>query len=83
MSRTAAHRPARPPLLRERAAVGARIRELRKRAGMSQTELGSGRRGRSTICRVESGRINPSIEELWQIAQRLNVPLRSLFPRDL
>ena len=57
--------------------LGARIRELRLRVGLTQTELGSPRT-RSFISAVEHGRTLPSLRALFQMAERLGVPVAVL-----
>lgn len=59
------------------ALLGSRIRELRLRAGLTQTELGSPRT-RSFISAVEHGRTLPSLRALLQMAERLRVPVSVL-----
>lgn len=55
-------------------AIGQRIRNFRKRAGMSQLdlelELGS---GEGSISRIENGRVNPGKETILAIAQILDL----------
>jgi len=59
------------------ALLGARIRELRLRVGLTQAELGSPRT-RSFISAVEHGRTLPSLRALLQMAERLGVPVAVL-----
>src|ERR1700735_553074 len=63
-------------------AIGAVVRELRKRAGHSQERL-SGDCGfdRTYISRVERGIINPTVSRLWRIADALKTPLSQLAKR--
>ena len=63
--------------------VGAHIRELRERRGMSLTELGR-RAGvsKSQISQIERGASNASIPVLRAIAKALGVPLFTLFVED-
>ena len=63
--------------------VGARIRALRKRKGLTMAELGSDRRGRvyfekQYVWKMETGRVTPSLAALSHIAKRLEVSLASL-----
>ncbi|MCL6635256.1 MAG: helix-turn-helix domain-containing protein [Peptococcaceae bacterium] len=53
-------------------AIGKRIREARKKAGLTQAALGkkSGL-ATSTICDIEKGRIKPSLDSLERIAAAL------------
>lgn len=59
--------------------VGPRIRQLRKRAGLTQAQLG-GRIGRTQNCVAtwEAGR-NPSLADLEQIAKACGVDLIEVF----
>ncbi|MCR9218995.1 MAG: helix-turn-helix domain-containing protein [Alphaproteobacteria bacterium] len=61
-------------------AVGARVRELRIRAGMSQTKLGEAL-GVSfqQIQKYENGANRMGASRLVQVASALNVPLAQLF----
>ena len=63
-------------------AIGAVVREFRKRAGHSQERL-SGECGfdRTYISRVERGIINPTVGRLWQIADALETPLSQFAKR--
>ena len=58
-------------------ALGARIRELRQGAGLTQAELGRPMT-RSFISAVEHGRALPSLPALLLIAARLGVPIGEL-----
>ena len=63
--------------------VGARIRALRGRKGLTMSELGSDRRGRvyfekQYVWKMETGRVTPSLAALAHIAKRLGVSLASL-----
>lgn len=70
------------PASAELAAIGARIRELRVAAGMSQTDLGRPFLSRAAISRIESGG-GTSLKTLVHFARQLRRPMRDLFPRDL
>jgi transcriptional regulator with XRE-family HTH domain len=64
-------------------AVGARIRALRQKKGLTMAELGSDRRGRvyferQYVWKMETGRVTPSLAALSHIARRLGVSLASL-----
>lgn len=63
-------------------AIGAVVREFRKRAGHSQERL-SGDCGfdRTYISRVERGIINPTVSRLWKIADALDTPLSQIAKR--
>jgi transcriptional regulator with XRE-family HTH domain len=65
-------------------AVGTRVRQIRKAAGLSQSELAE-RAGTSMngIALLEQGRIrDPHLSTLEQIAQGLGVPFAELFGED-
>ena len=57
--------------------LGSRIRELRIRAGLTQTELGSPMT-RSFVSAIEHGRALPSLPALLLIAARLEMPVGKL-----
>ena len=61
--------------------LGLRLRQARKRAGLSQSELAS-RVGRSQsfVYLVEDGQQNSHIGNLKQLADALNVQLRDMLP---
>ena len=63
--------------------LGQRVRELRQQAGLSQTELGRGRRSAALISRIESGQVAPDLGTLQEIAGTLHLPLRRMFPEGL
>ena len=63
--------------------VGKRIRELRKKQGLTMSQLGADRRGRvyfekQYVWKMETGRVTPSLAALAHIAKRLDVSLASL-----
>ena len=63
--------------------VGARIRALRLRKGLTMAELGADARGRvyferQYVWKMETGRVTPSLPALAHIAKRLGVSLSSL-----
>lgn len=63
-----------------RAAVGRRIRELRRAAGKTQEEVaGAAGVSRSFYVGVEVGRRNVSLDSLIAIADAIPVPLAALF----
>lgn len=79
-------RPSSPPLLNgsqplaiDGARLGARLRELRVAAGLTQAELAR-RTGihRPNIARVEAGRHTPSLETLARLASAIGVPTTSV-----
>ena len=61
-------------------AIGARVRTLRKRRGLTQEEL-AGRIGRSveTLSVLERGRATPTLPVLGRLSEALDVPLRDFF----
>ena len=62
------------------AAIGAQIRNLRKRMEMTGAEL-AGRAGLSAgmLSKIENGSVSPSLESLEALANALGVPLTGLF----
>lgn len=63
--------------------VGKRIRDLRKKKGLTMAELGADRRGRvyfekQYVWKMETGRVTPTLPALAHIAKRLGVRLSSL-----
>ena len=72
--------PGEPALAR---AVGARIRALRHKKGLTMADLGSDRRGRvyfekQYVWKMETGRVTPSLAALSHIAKRLGISLATL-----
>jgi DNA-binding XRE family transcriptional regulator len=67
------------PLAIDGARLGARLRELRVAAGLTQAELAR-RTGihRPNIARVEAGRHTPSLETLARLASAIGVPTTSV-----
>lgn len=62
------------------AKMGERIRKLRKKAGLSQEQLGEkANLDLTSISEIESGLRNPSTKTLHKIALALKVPLKELF----
>lgn len=61
--------------------ISSRIRELRKKAGMTQTQLAE-KAGipQSHVSRLENGEHSPSFTTLEKIAMALNVPVSKLDP---
>jgi transcriptional regulator with XRE-family HTH domain len=56
--------------------IGARVRELRRRRGLSLSELAvRAGVGKATLSGVEAGTRNPTLETLYSIAGQLGVPL--------
>ena len=63
--------------------VGARIRALRKKKGLTMAELGASPKGvvyfqRQYVWKMETGRVAPSLSALAHFAKRLDVPLADL-----
>lgn len=63
--------------------LGRRIKEVRERAGMTQTELGGRYVTRSGVSRIELGLSGPSFVTLAHFARRLKVRVRALIPPGL
>lgn len=59
------------------------IRDARKQAGMTQVELAE-KIGvnRATLSKYENGQIEPSISQLDNIAEALDIPLFELLPKE-
>ncbi len=55
------------------AAVGARLRSLRRLAGLSQEELAAGRFSKEYVSQIERGKTRPTRETLRFFAERLEV----------
>lgn len=61
-------------------ALGQRIKELREKKNISQTELGNlCDIERTNMNRIEAGNTNPTRYTLYRIAQKLEVELSELF----
>ncbi len=58
--------------------LGEKIRLLRQKKGWTQEKLVAGLAKKSTLSQIESGKASPSIELLWQIAERLEVSVGEL-----
>ena len=59
--------------------VGARVKELRLRRGMTQKELSGDRITRNMLSLIESGNASPSVATLLYLAERLGVPVGYFF----
>jgi putative transcriptional regulator len=58
---------------------GQHIKQMRKSKGLTQIEVASAmRRDQQSLQRVESGRVNPSLTYLIELATALNVPFPEL-----
>ncbi len=64
------------------ARVGVLVRDARKRAGLSQTELGAPFFTRAYVSAVELGKISPGLKSLKHLATQAGVKLRDLVPED-
>jgi transcriptional regulator with XRE-family HTH domain len=64
--------------------VGARIRQVRERRGLSQRAL-AGRSGLSAnaISRIERGESSPTVSSLHRLATALNIPITEFFQRQM
>lgn len=58
--------------------IGSRIAAIRKRRGMTQSELAGEDVTRNMLSRIENGAALPSLPTLCAIAERLNVPVGAL-----
>lgn len=62
--------------------IGQRMKQLRERAGFSQAKMGNTAGvGQTTIARIETGQIAPSIKLLLWYADYFNVSLDYIFAR--
>jgi len=60
--------------------IGETIVHLRKQKGFTQEDLAlECEISTSYLCLIEHGRANPTINELWRIAEALDVQLRDPF----
>ncbi len=59
--------------------LGERIRTIRKRLGMTQTELADGEITRNMLSRIENGIALPSLPTLCAICNKLDIPVGALF----
>jgi transcriptional regulator with XRE-family HTH domain len=61
-------------------AFGSRLRDVRKRSGLSQEDLANAADLElSQISRIERGVINTSLSQIFQIARALNMHPKDLF----
>lgn len=63
--------------------LGERIRERRKKLGMTQAQLCGDYMTRNMLSRIETGDANPSLETLLFIAQKLKMPPSFFLCRDV
>jgi len=60
--------------------TGRVVRRLRRQRGMSQEVLsGLADISRSHLAEIEAGRVHPTVETLWKLAEALELPLSKLF----
>ncbi len=64
-------------------AVGARVRQLRLAAGLSQAELAGEGLSRFAISKIETGASLPSLDALLHLARVLGVSPGTLIPPEL
>jgi|GEM_PF-2372486 transcriptional regulator with XRE-family HTH domain len=64
------------------ASLGARLRQARLRAGLTQQELSRDRFSKSYLSAVERGKIKPSIDALYELAELLNVSMAYLLGEE-
>lgn len=63
------------------AAFGARVKETRKRAGLTLEEVGEAAAlSKSYVFQIEAGRSNLTLEGVWRLARALRVGMRDLVP---
>lgn len=63
--------------------LGVRLRYLRGLRSLSQTQLAKDARlSQATIAQIESGRKDPSVQALRQIARALDIEIAALFTGD-
>lgn len=71
-----------PELLARRARLGERVRELRRAKGVSQEELAHvAGLDRSYVGAVERGERNLGVDNLWRLADALEIGAGDLFSR--
>ncbi len=60
--------------------LGKKIRAYRSRKDLSQHQLAQQCKfERATMCRIESGKSNPTVRTLAKISTALNIPISDLF----
>ena len=60
--------------------TGRIVRRLRRQRGLSQEVLsGLADISRSHLAEIEAGRVRPTVETLWRLAEALELPLSALF----
>lgn len=63
--------------------LGDKIKSVRKKLGLTQSELAGDRMTRNMISCIENGTANPSIANIEYIAERLNLPVSFFFAEEL
>ncbi|WP_440072689.1 helix-turn-helix transcriptional regulator [Streptosporangium sp. OZ121] len=72
--------PINPRLAELRRQFGLRLRDIREGQGLSQERLGElADVDRKTINRIENGMYSPRLDNVFQIADALDIPIRELF----
>ena len=79
MQKRGGHRRRTPPPSRMR--IGRRIRDLRLRAGLSQTDLAEPFYTRAYISAIELDKVKPSLKSLEHIARKLHTDVGDLTPQ--
>ncbi|HTS14786.1 MAG TPA: helix-turn-helix transcriptional regulator, partial [Candidatus Sulfotelmatobacter sp.] len=78
MPRVAASRPRPAPAHHELPGFGARLREARRRAGLTQAQLAGEHYTKAHISALEHDLANPSVEALGYLARRLGIASAAL-----
>lgn len=63
--------------------VGARVRRMRLKSGLTQQQLGDPYFSRGFISSVELGKVTPTLKSLVHFAKKLGVRTRELIPDQL
>ncbi|MGC5015765.1 helix-turn-helix transcriptional regulator [Streptosporangium sp. DT93] len=72
--------PTTPRLAELRRQFGLRLRDVREGQGLSQEQLGElAEVDRKTINRIENGMYSPRLDNVFQIADALEISVRELF----
>jgi len=63
--------------------LASNVRNARRRAGISQTDLAKAARvGSGTVARIETGGENPRVSTLYRLAEALGVSVHDLLPEQ-
>ena len=62
--------------------IGERVQMYRLRRKLTQRQVAEGRFTAAYISALENGKCHPSLSALEHLAQRLNVRMRDLLPKD-